>query len=400
MFRAGLAAPVSDLPGAETGSRFGNLDLLRFCAALFVALYHYTYVGPASVGLTPTAFPELLSVTQHRWAGAWFFFMVSGFSISYVAQRGSALRFLTARFARIFPIFVLCMSITSLVMLAAAPMHVAEFEMSWTRWLANLTLVPRIAGHTFVDGVYWSLTVEIVFYLCVGGLMSLGVFKRYQLAFLAIWLGVSCLNEFWLEQGVLGKLLTRNSCFFAMGMLSFRVFEAQRRPHIGEIILALMAVALAVKADHNVNGWLRANLQHAADWSFAYALLKTLVALVLLNLAVRFAPLVNARTCKAIGGLCFPFYLLHSNIGFVLFHHLDGVANRWLALALVFTVVLALAYGISRFFDPKARAAVTSGVEWFGHWLASLKQTRGSTGHLAQVQDHDVLGPKTVALPN
>jgi peptidoglycan/LPS O-acetylase OafA/YrhL len=163
-------APSGAAPPAIAGQdkvRFGNIDLLRFCAAMLVVLYHLTYTGHAAHGLNPIAFPELLSITQHRWVGAWLFFMLSGFGISYAARRDTASRFLVGRLARIYPTFLACMCLTSLVLVFFAPAGFVEFQMTLSRWAANLTMAPMLLKQPFVDGVYWSIAVEVIFYLGV-----------------------------------------------------------------------------------------------------------------------------------------------------------------------------------------------------------------------------------------
>jgi peptidoglycan/LPS O-acetylase OafA/YrhL len=353
------AALPARADGASAFLRLGNIDLLRFCCALLVVLYHYTYTGHASHGLSPTAFPEFLPLTQHRWVGAWLFFMVSGFGIAYAARRGSPYDFLVARVARIYPSFLFCMCVTSLVLVVAAPQTFVEFQMTWSRWIANITMAPMVMKETFVDAVYWSILVEITFYMWVSVFLALGLFQKRLLEILGIWLVFSVFNEFFLDSALLNKVfLTRNACFFALGMVSYRVYAANRRPDFPEIILGVLSIILALKSDYTVNSWLQANYLYAAEWNLGISLLKTIGFLFLINMAVRAEPVMQRSVTTVMGGMSYPLYLLHSSLGFVLFHQLDGRVDRWTALALAYAMALSLAYLVARFIEPAGRELV------------------------------------------
>jgi peptidoglycan/LPS O-acetylase OafA/YrhL len=344
---------------AAQQNRLGNLDLLRLAAAIMVVLYHYTYSGHAAHGINPVAFPEVAPLTQHLWAGVSLFFMISGFVIAYSAERSSAYDFALSRVARLYPAYLACMTMTCLVVIAAGPQNFPEFQITPMRWLANLTMAPMVLKQPFVDGVYWSILVEITFYGWVALLIAAGVFRKHQLRIIAVWLMISAANEFILESAVANKLFaTRYACYFILGILSYRVFAARRKPALAELVLGCLALVMALKSDHHVQTWMQANYLWAADWSLGLSLAKTLAFLSILNLAVRSAPVMSTAWCAVLGGLTYPLYLLHSSIGFVLFHQLDGTLNRWLALAAVFALMVALSYGVYRFVEPPGRRLI------------------------------------------
>jgi peptidoglycan/LPS O-acetylase OafA/YrhL len=141
-------------------------------------------------------------------------------------------------------------------------------------------------------------------------------------------------------------------------MLSYRVFEAKRRPQLSEIALGFIAIILALKSDYLATRWQINNLDYAAEWNAGIALVKTVGFLLLMNVAVRVKPIMSHAKTSFLGSLSYPLYLLHSMIGFVLFHHLNGAVNRWMALALVYALILGIAFGVAKFVEPKGRSAV------------------------------------------
>jgi peptidoglycan/LPS O-acetylase OafA/YrhL len=350
---------MTDAPIPRHTKRLGNLDLLRLLAALMVVVYHYTYSGAAGGGLTPFAFPELVPFTQSLWAGVSLFFMISGFVIAYSAERAGAYDFAVARAARLYPGFIACMSLTALVLWLAAPAGVDDFGMTWPRWMANLTMVPFAFKQTFVDGVYWSIVVEVTFYAWVALFIACGVFRQHQLIILAVWLVVTVGNELWLGSALANKLfITRYACYFVLGILSYRIFAASRRPSLAELVIGLAALLLSLKSDHHVHSWMQANYTGMLAWSAPVSLAKTCAFLVLLHICVRVTPILPQRVCTLLGGLTYPLYLLHASAGFVLFHHLHTALNRWAALALVTALMLALSYLVYRFVEPAGRKLV------------------------------------------
>jgi peptidoglycan/LPS O-acetylase OafA/YrhL len=67
---------------------------------------------------------------------------------------------------------------------------------------------------------------------------------------------------------------------------------------------------------------------------------------------------VSTSVTAVMGAMSYPLYLLHSSLGFVLFHQLDGRVDRWTALALAYAMALSLAYLVARFIEPAGRELV------------------------------------------
>lgn len=139
---------------------------LRFFAALWVVLFHY-----AAIGLI--AYPPVVEqIAIHGRAGVDLFFVLSGFVLAYnyAAWFGDGLghywRFVQARAARIYPMYVVALVVAIPVGLArfpdapAGPLAIV--------WMANLLLVqvyvPISAMHVW-NRPGWSLAAEAFFYV-------------------------------------------------------------------------------------------------------------------------------------------------------------------------------------------------------------------------------------------
>lgn len=125
----------------QVSFRVQALDLLRLLSVLCVALYHYGFRGPVADGATLVAVPGLSPVAMYGFLGVPVFFIISGFVIAYSAEGRTATGFAIARFSRIYPTFLVCMTLTFLVLLVFGKPH---FETSVMQWLANLFIAPSI----------------------------------------------------------------------------------------------------------------------------------------------------------------------------------------------------------------------------------------------------------------
>jgi len=147
------------------GARLEKLDTLtslRFFAAAMIVIGHgFPYFQVPS-------FAQQFPLGQ----GVSFFFVLSGFVLSYAYPKFSTLkdvlRFLWARFARIWPAHIASL----LLMLCIVPSVLWYVSPSHPYWysIANLLMVhswiPFRESYLGLNGVSWSISTEFFFYLC------------------------------------------------------------------------------------------------------------------------------------------------------------------------------------------------------------------------------------------
>jgi peptidoglycan/LPS O-acetylase OafA/YrhL len=343
---AQMTATRSGASPVERHGRVEALDLLRLVAALSVVAYHYTFRGAAADGMTWLSVPFLSPVTRYGYLGVQFFFVISGFVIAYSAVGRSAAEFFVARASRIYPGFLICMTLTFLLTIAIGS---PPFETSTAAWLANLTVVAPAFNQPFMDGVYWSIVYELIFYAWILAFIAAGLFPRRLNLIVAVWLALSLANETVLHIGPLGRLLvSTDSGFFAAGLMLYALYSGRRTA----VTWLLLAAATAVGA---LQGMQRA--ERIGD-HFAIALFDPVVvvicvssvAVVALALLPRRLPLPPGLII-ALGGLTYPLYLLHQHIGFMVFNRLEGVAPAPLLAAATAALVLATAFLVWRFVE-------------------------------------------------
>jgi len=139
--------------------RIYELDSLRGIAAIAVVVFHFTtkYAELFNTNLT-------LNFIDFKYGhyGVQLFFIISGFVIFMTMNKiSSASDFIYKRFIRLYPIFWICLIITSLVTFNFPP----GFGRNISDFLVSFTMIPSLLGFRPIDGVYWSLVPELFFYL-------------------------------------------------------------------------------------------------------------------------------------------------------------------------------------------------------------------------------------------
>ena len=106
------------------------------------------------------------------------FFLISAFAVTLSLERTSSLKkFAINRFTRIYPIFWVCVTFTFLVMIAFKLLKTNEsiYDLSLTQYLVNLTMFQSFFGIKDLDGQYWTLIIELSFYVFI---ILLAYFKK------------------------------------------------------------------------------------------------------------------------------------------------------------------------------------------------------------------------------
>jgi peptidoglycan/LPS O-acetylase OafA/YrhL len=330
-------------PQIDHTSRVEALDLLRLVAVLAVVLYHFGFWGPAAGGMP--AMPWLAPFAKYGFLGVPVFFIISGFVIAYSAVGRTAVAFAIARFSRIYPTFVLCMTLTFLALLLLGPPH---FQTSATQWFVNLFIAATALGQPYMDASYWSLVIEVVFYGWVTLFIAVGLFPRRIDAIILIWLAITFANELTIDAPLIEKLfLADDSGFFAVGLLIYEFHRGRRDP----MLYSMLALAIGTSVFQSIHKLVRLAPHTGGvfdDWIVA-AICLVSVAVVFAATRIRRVPL-PAGLVLAVGGLTYPLYLLHMQLGYVLYYRMAPASAVPVVVAIVVGMML-LSWAVWRYFE-------------------------------------------------
>lgn len=333
----------------KAASRVQVLDLLRLVAVVGVIFYHYGFRGPPSQGGTQVALPWMASFSQYGFLGVPIFFIISGFVIAYSAEGRTAAGFAIARFSRIYPTFLFCMTLTFVALLALGP---PNFTTSFAQWCANLFIAAPMFRQPYMDGAYWSLVVEVVFYGWVALLMALKIFPRRIDLVILIWLGLTFANELTIDAPIFERiLLADDSGFFAVGLMIYEFYRGRRDLKL-YTIFALSAGTAVFQSVHRAT-----HIDSPAGVSFDSGIIAAicLVSIAVIFLATRLPRLpLPADLVIAAGGITYPLYLLHQQLGYVILNAMQPASVIWAVIAIIAGVVL-LSWIVWRFVERPAQ---------------------------------------------
>ncbi len=363
---------------ASTRLRVVELDLLRFLAALAVVLYHFTYHLRASdTGID--LFPSIGRLGMHGYLGVNLFFMISGFVILWTARDRTPSGFVLSRITRLYPEFWISVLLSSIVF----SLNESAFGQTITapQVLANLTMVPALFGQEYVDGVYWTLFVELKFYALLWGLSVTRQMKRVE-GWLFAWL-IATIACFTLPvpSGLRSLALYPYAPLFIGGSLFYLIRAEGVTPArlVGVALCALLAMTQVTAQMPNFVQ--QQDVSTATQWESRIVILLFFATFAVIALR-RSAAVPFATAIAFAGALTYPLYLVH-NIGRVVVLHPLATHEKYVALVLAVAFSLLMAAMIARVVDGSLRRPFARWLERMlvtvSRWLSSSGERTGRT---------------------
>jgi peptidoglycan/LPS O-acetylase OafA/YrhL len=345
-------------------SRLAPLDGLRAVAILAVMAFHYTirWTPPqADANLYPYGgFFNRWPLLDYGWAGVELFFVISGVVIGMTLERSKgAWDFARRRLARLWPAMLACAAITMLV----AQFGPAQWKVGPLSVLASILFIEpnlvgswlHVSGLGWVDGVYWTLWVEVRFYL-----MAAILFFAFRRRFLTALTAVTVLSFVaglrdvqYPHRGLAWLLLLPTFLpYFTFGAALRRWSEAGR---IGVETGAALGLSAAMIF---AGGWL--SFEYPAGGPVGFAIVNAVILALFALFAVR-SPLVRPfgwRPLARLGEASYSLYLIHSVVGIVLIQQLSKVMPWPIALIAVVALMIALAFALFRWVETPGKRLI------------------------------------------
>lgn len=376
---AAAPTPHAARPATTSGPRLAALDGLRFLAALGVLAYHFTARQTDAWGrdLAEVA-PAVAPWAVYTSLGPELFFVISGFVILMTAWGRGVPDVIGSRVGRLFPAYWVAVLATGALLLFVWPgKHITGDQV-----LVNLTLLQSMVDVGHVDGVYWTLWVELRFYLLVVLLAAWGVTRRRVLWVAALWPAAAMLARATGPSELVTLLVAPYAPLFAAGMALYVIHRTGHALMPWLLVAGNGTVAVAALLPSRMES-LGRNSVVAPDPLLLALALSGCIGLVAL---VALTPLSRWRWAglTAAGALTYPLYLTHEYWGLWIVHLIGGRAPVAVTLATAVAVSLALAWAVNRAverpFGPRLRRVTTAGctavrervaAAWFG-WRARL----------------------------
>jgi peptidoglycan/LPS O-acetylase OafA/YrhL len=158
---------MSSVTPASSRDRVEIIDALRGLASLGVAWYHVALMYPMTAGSL------LYWVGSKGWVGVEVFFVISGFVIPYSLARSDYRirdfgRFMLKRIIRLDPPYLVSLGATISIAAWYWWRFGDPFPYSTPQLLLHLGYLNVLSKYTWISPIYWTLAVEVQFYLLVG----------------------------------------------------------------------------------------------------------------------------------------------------------------------------------------------------------------------------------------
>ena len=348
--------------GVESATKDRFIETWRGLSIFLVLAFHYTNrVDPAALG---SAVPPSIQFYSGK-LGVYIFFVISGYLISMTLGASRSLgEFYAKRLSRLWPLFILASLVIFSFMQVFEPPRVMPGEGARTfntqvvtvsDLIATLFFLPQL-GFRWVDGVFWSILVEIKFYLFIGiftALFGRNNVRNFAIATVvlggiefALYLFAGAGDYVFANKLLHGFLIAQYLPFFAIGMLLQRnmfggLFNAC-------LLLVLIQCVIAVAANPELDVY------------------RTLVFLFCLTglLAIDYA-LLGGAIFFWWGKYSFSIYLFHQMIGLTFIAMWTPALGIDLAIVAGTLVVLVIAVLGSWLAEWRFRRPVT-------RWLIRL----------------------------
>lgn len=345
-------------------NRIAYLDGLRGLAILLVFLFHgyYRWHDLMPFGSDYADFP----LFKFGYLGVHLFFLISGFVILMTLERcHGPMNFIFRRWARLFPAMLVC----SVFVIVTAPVFTERprGEPELLNVIPGLLFVEpyileKLTGYNFrsLEGVFWSLYVEVKFYVFSAVAYFLVGSKRYVVSLLICmvsWLLLEHLSQS-SSNALIGltHALASSASFeffgwFSSGAAFYLFVRTQERHWLYYGVFAAL-LSSAVESNRNLESFLAAML--------IVAVFTTSV------LSVNFQKLLSNRLLLFFGFISYPLYLIHENMAVSMIIQVDRYFPNFPGFLLplvALAVASLLAFIIARVFERQLRGVIY----WVSH---------------------------------
>ncbi|MEU7906205.1 acyltransferase [Actinoplanes sp. NPDC049118] len=333
----GAGAPV--VPALQRRPRLPALDGLRLICALAVAGYHYG-VSWRLDGIHPPAHfvPHAGHVLIYGFLGVEVFFLISGFVICMSGWGRSPRDFLASRAGRLYPAFWACVLLTAAVV-TVLPVTLGvpvSGQPSVTDVAVNLTMLPDLLNVPMVDTVYWTLWVELRFYLFFACLTWTGLTYRRTATFCTAWLVAAVVVPAHSQSLLTDIVMPQWAPYFIAGVTMYLMHR--HRPTAWLCALVVACWLLSLQSVH-----VRVLDVHPGfpvpTWPAPVII--TIAYVVLIAIALGATDRLTWRWLTTAGALTYPFYLLHQRIGYSIIRNVHAHTG-WPAAPLILGAVVLL----------------------------------------------------------
>ncbi len=344
--------------------RFYEIDFLRFFAALSIVFFHYTFKGYAE-GNTVLDFPHLGEISRYGYLGFNLFFMISGFVILLSAYKKKGSEFVLARIVRLYPAYWFSVTVTFLTILIIGG---SRYDADLPQYIVNLTMMHDYIGVSSIDGVYWTLMVELRFYFLIFIIISINQINNIKY-YLGAWLALTIALIVYHNRYIGFFLFPQWSSYFIAGACFYLIY----RDGLSFYTLFVVGISYLISVYNAVMFLPKLGTLYNVELSsFLILSITSLFYIIFMTISLKKTRSLNKKRFMSLGVLTYPIYLIHQNVGFMLFNLLNEYLNKYVILVLVVFIMLIMAYLIHVYIEKKYSNYFSKNLYWLRNRMLSL----------------------------
>ena len=370
---------------ADTKPHYNILDGLRGAAALMVVWYHVFEGYAFAEGTNGVEGGGLINVFNHGYMAVDFFFMLSGFVISYAYDdrwnKMSMGDFFKRRLVRLHPMIVMgaIIGLTTFLLGGGVKWDGSVTPMSGVvlAFILTCLFIPawpgaahevRGNGEMFpLNGPSWSLFFEYIGNICYALFIRRLSTKALSwlvaaLGVVYIWFSVGNVSGYesigvgWTvgdSVNIFGGFL-RMMFPFSLGMLLARNFKPVKVRGIFWLAIVLLFALFSVPFFPSVGGICVNGIYEMC------CIMLIFPVIVWLGASGVTSDKASTGVCKFLGDLSYPLYIVHYPVMYLFYawlikNQLYTVADTWMVVILVFAVNITLAIAALKLYDEPVR---------------------------------------------
>ena len=319
--------------------RIKELDAFRGLAALSVVIYHYTTIYSKDFNVnTPFYF-------SYGWLGVPFFFILSGFVITLTIENCSnGFDFLKKRFIRLYPTFWICLLITLGVIWGTKSLQTHPmFNRPVLDVFVNFTMFHELFNFHHVDGSYWSLLPELLFYLLMAFLLIIK--KVDKIAWYNSALLIICLVHYFFPIPVISRLLDLHYVLlFMIGICFYKIYTRKNKTKWYLHILIISNLVLGM--------YLYTIVRPHLNIRIVFIAFPIIVAFFYAFVYFKFKLLGKSKFLLFLGFISYPLYLVHQITGYIFMLFFDRYLPRYLSIFVTTCIAILLATLVTYYLEP------------------------------------------------
>jgi peptidoglycan/LPS O-acetylase OafA/YrhL len=314
------------------GQRILELDALRGIASVFVVFFHYSgFAGYdmrfLNAGLT----------------GVDLFFLISGYVIFMTLEKiNTGTDFVISRLSRVYPSYLVMMSITIICIIFLG--H--ESFPSLKGLIGNISLFQPFFKVAYIEDAYWTLTVEMQFYILMWILFMTGKLKQIELWGIIFVLLIQLYeliarnylpnSKFYIIPRSYFPIISHFQMFLA-GIIFFKIRKFSNRWQQHFLILICFGASIMLYPD--------SGKAHFFISQGLYSLMLLAYFSTFYLFAFHKLQWIAVRPLLFFGTISYCLYLIHDKAGYLIFSFLKS--HSQLNLLLLTVVVFGLMVGIA-----------------------------------------------------